>query len=234
MYSIKNTFVYVCGLDRILSIRYTMVKCKRKIDMARQHNSKETTELLINSAVQCFNEKGYSATTLEDIVKNVGLTRGAFYWNFSGKKDILIEIVNRYELFYRDIYESYEHIDSAYDTLRSFLLVDLKRKNFINPYVTIIRYKVEAGEEVKDLKDRLARLDDEFLAIITEEIVRGQARGELRRDRDAAFLARMIYMYLLGVDTFNSVHYIDTTGPLLSDEYIEASVAYLMSTLVSK
>ena len=234
MYNTKNTFVYVCRLDRILSIRYTMVKCKRKIDMARQHNSKETTELLINSAVQCFNEKGYSATTLEDIVKNVGLTRGAFYWNFSGKQDILIEIVNRYELFYRDIYESYEHFDSAYDTLRSFLLVDLKRKNFINPYVTIIRYKVEAGEEVKDLKDRLARLDDEFLAIITEEIVRGQARGELRRDRDAAFLARMIYMYLLGVDTFNSVHYIDTTGPLLSDEYIEASVAYLMSTLVSK
>ena len=77
-------------------------------------------------------------------------------------------------------------------------------------------------------------MDDEFLAIITEEIVRGQARGELRRDRDAAFLARMIYVYLVGVDTFNSVHYIDTTGPLLSDEYIEASVAYLMSTLVSK
>lgn len=199
--------------------------------MARQHNSKETTELLINSAVECFNEKGYSNTTLEDIVKKVGLTRGAFYWNFNSKKEVLNEIVNRYERFYLDIYESFEHHDSAFDTLRGFLILDLQKKNCINPYVTIIRYKVEAGEEVADLKERQSRLDKEFLSIIENEISRGQEKGELRRDKSARFLAGMIYKYLLGFDTYNSVNYIDTVGKLYSDEYIEETVDFLMNTL---
>lgn len=199
--------------------------------MARQHNSKETREMLIDSAVEIFLSKGYSKTTLEDIVKNVGLTRGAFYWSFKSKKEILDEIVNRYEKFYVDIYGRYPHEDSAYSTLRGFLLLNLQKKNALNPYVTIIRYKVEASEELTDLKERQAKLDNHFLKIIEEEIGRGQAQGEFRTDRPAGFLALTLYTYLLGFDTFNTVHYSDKKGQFISEEEIETYVDFLLNTL---
>ena len=105
MHIAKNTFVYVFILDICRFQVYTDI-VERRLFMTRQHNSKETKDLLINSAIENFLEKGYSNTRLEDIVSRVGLTRGAFYWNFSSKKELLEEIFLRYEKFYSDIYSS--------------------------------------------------------------------------------------------------------------------------------
>lgn len=174
--------------------------------MARQHCSKETKDLLIDSAIKNFLEKGYSKTTLEDIVKGVGLTRGAFYWNFSTKKDLLDEVVHRYEQFYTDIYENIVYYDSAYETMRKFLINNIRKKMVPNVYTTIIRYKVEACQEVQDLHDRQEKLDKMALEIIGREIERGQQQGEFINTQSAKMLSMLIFSFLLGVDTYNSVH----------------------------
>lgn len=199
--------------------------------MARQHNSAETRELIISSAIDTFLEKGYSRTTLEDIVQRVGLTRGAFYWNFKSKKDILDEIVNRYEEFYREIYSSYTHFDSAYETLRSFLLCDLRKKNAVNPYIQIVLYKVEATNGLSDLSERQAKLDEDFTGIIKREISRGQEQGEFRRDTDAELLTISVYMSLLGFDNFNAPHEPCADGTFFSDEAIVSFVDTILRGL---
>ena len=124
--------MYVFILDICLFQVYTDI-VERRLFMTRQHNSKETKDLLINSAIENFLEKGYSNTRLEDIVSRVGLTRGAFYWNFSSKKELLEEIFLRYEKFYSDIYSSYEHFNSAKESLRSLFYLTLKRKTSLTP-----------------------------------------------------------------------------------------------------
>ena len=196
--------------------------------MARQHCSKETRELIISSAIENFLKKGYAKTTLEDIVRHVGLTRGAFYWNFESKRDILQVIENRYEQFYLDIYENYEVFDSAYDTLRCLLIHNLRKKNSPNPYNIIIRYKVEASEELSDLTERQKRLDQKFLGILASEIERGQEQGTFPREESARFLAMVIYTFLLGFDTFNAVNYEEGTEHFVSDEIIEKFVDMLL------
>lgn len=199
--------------------------------MARQHCSKETREMIISAAVEKFMEKGYSKTTLEDIVQHVGLTRGAFYWNFESKKDILDEIVARYEQFYRNIYSSYRHCDSARDTLRDFLLVNLRSKNTMNPYVMIIRYKVEVSKEVADLTERQALLDKTFLQTIQDEVARGQRQGEFRTDKPAEMLALVLYTYLLGFESYNTAHHLNEQGKFMPDESIVEYVDFLMEML---
>ena len=44
---------------------------------------------LLDAALQLFNEKGYEGTTINDIIKKVGVTKGAFYYYFSSKEEIL-------------------------------------------------------------------------------------------------------------------------------------------------
>ena len=159
------------------------------------------------------------------------MTRGAFYWNFSSKKELLEEIFVRYEKFYSDIYSSYEHFNSAKESLRSLFYLDLKKKNKLNPYVTIFRYKIEPSDEVSELKERQAGMDETFSAFIEKEIKRGQEQGEISANKNSHELALSAYMMLLGFDTYNSVHFSVSDEEIYPDAFIRDLVNRIMSFL---
>lgn len=55
----------------------------------------KTRESILNSAYELFAIKGYSNTSIVDIVKTTTFTRGAVYWHFNSKLDIYEEIIRR-------------------------------------------------------------------------------------------------------------------------------------------
>lgn len=50
---------------------------------------------LIDAAWQLFSSTGYDATPVSAIIEKVGLSKGAFYYYFTGKEDILDAVVGR-------------------------------------------------------------------------------------------------------------------------------------------
>lgn len=52
-----------------------------------------TREQLLDAAYHLFSTKGYENTTLSDIASEAGLTRGAVYWHFQDKQDLLNQLV---------------------------------------------------------------------------------------------------------------------------------------------
>jgi AcrR family transcriptional regulator len=44
---------------------------------------------LLDTALQLFEQNGYENTSINDIIKKVGVTKGAFYYYFQSKEDIL-------------------------------------------------------------------------------------------------------------------------------------------------
>ncbi|MCL2840074.1 MAG: TetR/AcrR family transcriptional regulator [Defluviitaleaceae bacterium] len=53
-----------------------------------RHEEKTKSEIL-NTAVRLFQEKGWDKVKIEDIVKEVGVTRGAFYHYFNSREHII-------------------------------------------------------------------------------------------------------------------------------------------------
>ncbi len=49
----------------------------------------KTREAILDAAVQVFLVRGVSRTTLANIAKKAGVTRGAIYWHFKNKEDLL-------------------------------------------------------------------------------------------------------------------------------------------------
>lgn len=49
---------------------------------------------IIEAAIDCFLERGYTNTSMSDIIKASGLSSGSIYSHFSGKEDILISAIN--------------------------------------------------------------------------------------------------------------------------------------------
>ncbi|MCF7816831.1 MAG: TetR family transcriptional regulator [Kiritimatiellales bacterium] len=52
-----------------------------------------TRESVLLAALDLFGEKGYSRTTLSDIAKRIGMTRGAVYWHFDNKPALLVALI---------------------------------------------------------------------------------------------------------------------------------------------
>jgi AcrR family transcriptional regulator len=73
-------------------------------------------EQLLESAHRLFIQKGYRGTSTEEIARNAGLTKGALYFHFKNKEDILFGlikmIVNDYQVTMENSVSG-KHIDPA-------------------------------------------------------------------------------------------------------------------------
>lgn len=57
----------------------------------------ETSQKILNQAMRIFLEKGYHGTSIDEITKAAGLTKGALYWHFKSKEDLLRRIIDEHE-----------------------------------------------------------------------------------------------------------------------------------------
>lgn len=55
----------------------------------------ETRHRILDTAVEVFNRQGVSRTSLNDIAKEAGVTRGAIYWHFENKVDLFEAMIAR-------------------------------------------------------------------------------------------------------------------------------------------
>ena len=64
--------------------------------MARRskEDAKKTRESILASALAMFAEKGYEHTTFTDIAERLKMTKGAVYWHFESKQNLLIALVD--------------------------------------------------------------------------------------------------------------------------------------------
>jgi AcrR family transcriptional regulator len=62
---------------------------KTKLDLKREG----TYRALLEAGLQTFAEKGYAAARIDDIVERTGQTRGAFYFHFKNKLELLEHLI---------------------------------------------------------------------------------------------------------------------------------------------
>ena len=59
-----------------------------------KEDAEQTRRAILASAMDIFYEKGYSKTTFDEIAKRINLTKGAVYWYFRNKPDIVAALIN--------------------------------------------------------------------------------------------------------------------------------------------
>ena len=59
-----------------------------------KEDAEQTRRAVLASAMDMFYEKGYSKTTFDEIAKRINLTKGAVYWYFRNKPDIVAALIN--------------------------------------------------------------------------------------------------------------------------------------------
>ena len=61
-----------------------------------------TEERILNQSMRIFLKRGYHGTSIDDITQAAGLTKGALYWHFHSKEDLLKRIIEEFERRFLD------------------------------------------------------------------------------------------------------------------------------------
>lgn len=136
----------------------------------------ETRRALLASALKLFEVGGYHATSVEDIVKEANLTKGALYHHFSGKEEILQQIQEEYiDDRLRNCRRILESFEAPAERLRQLILESLVAIDQFRAHVTVFtqerRFLTE--ERFAAIKKKRDELDAMYESVIRQGIEEG-------------------------------------------------------------
>lgn len=195
----------------------------------KQQQTEQTKKKIADAARALFVQKGYKATSIEDIVKSTGCSAGNIYYHFKNKEGLFLHLIEDWNKEWEEtwlakeplypttidkLYGMAEHL--AYDQLNHPLI------KAIDEFFYNVEKNSEVEERINEMvkgyidfnRDLLQRGIDsgEFetsnvtgLAIILDSLMYGLNQHTRRMERDEALAA-----YRLAMDVF--LHGIAKTG----------------------
>lgn len=161
----------------------------------------QTRDLITRKALSLFNTKGYKATSLSDITKEVGLTKGAIYGHF-GSKDGVAEAGFEYALKFvkNDLNKRISAAVTAPEKLKA--IVNYYSDYILNPPIKggcpIINTAIEADDSLPLLRTKLVHFISMMKQSLIKIIYRGVTEGQIRKDVNVEETAVLLYTAVEG------------------------------------
>lgn len=159
--------------------------------MARKtkEDALETRNRLLDAAEKVFYDKGFAATSLMDVAKAADLSRGAVYWHFKNKSDLLDAMADRVRLPFESLSDmaSLEDDANPLETLRLFS-VQILRESVRNPrrrrVLSILFHRCELSEETRHQESRRQTACIEYVNHFDAWLQRAVKANQLPADLD--------------------------------------------------
>ena len=134
-------------------------------------------EQIFSTARSLFSERGYRATTVRDIAREMNLQAGSLYAHIVSKEDVLWEIVDRAAEQFLATVEPIAHGDAAApEKLREMVRahVGVVADNLDDATVFLHEWKYLSEERQTLVKDRRNRYESLYRQVIEEGIETGE------------------------------------------------------------
>ena len=168
-----------------------------------------TKENILMPAMNLFFEKGYSKTTFDEIAKRINLTKGAVYWYFRNKPDIVAALINRYarEFLEKQAQTLPDDENLTFNDLTEFVLRNSKliqEDEKIYKFVFFVNCQMEWSEAILTKISPLVEETKKYsLNIYYHCLEVLQKKGEIRKDVDIKLINEiLITMYSGALEDF--------------------------------
>lgn len=179
---------------------------------------------IIKESIDLFDKKGFSKTSIQDIVDMIGVTKGTFYYYFKSKQELLMDI---HLSFIKELLSEQEVILKD-----EYLSSKVKMNNLI--YLIIKDIKVQ-GKSARVFSREFRHLDDKQLKLINdyrkefrinlqrligEGIEKGEFRNDLRSD--------IVTFGILGMVN-RSYNWYNPDGEVLEEELVSTYMDIILN-----
>lgn len=149
------------------------------------------------AASQCFAEKGFYQTSVEDIVVKAGISKGALYTYFPSKDALFCDMMEDYrDAVHGELVEELSKMHSATDQLKHFF--DCQRQESSWDIQLAVEFWLYSRYNTVAREMNLERYDL-LIGFLTDVIRKGQENGEFSDKIDPHRLSAMIWGYLDGI-----------------------------------
>ncbi|WP_349733374.1 efflux system transcriptional repressor EmhR [Pseudomonas jessenii] len=169
-----------------------------------KEEAKETRAQILVAAEKAFFERGVARTTLADIATLAGVTRGAIYWHFSNKADLVQAMLDTLHEPLEEMAKASESEDEL-DPLGCMrkLLIHLFHQIALDPKTRrineILFHKCEFTDEMCDLRQQRVSASLECNVRIGLALSNAVNRGQLPENLDTARAAISLHAYIDGI-----------------------------------
>ncbi len=146
-----------------------------RVDVAEERRTQ-----IIEAAIACLARQGYHHTTMDDIVRASGLSKGTLYWYFPSKEDLFLAIL---DVWMHELQTATAPADILAPTPQQLRAWVEAFTRFAEMDPGRVRLIVEFWAEVhrsRAIDRRLGELYRQRALPLAQIIERGIARGELR------------------------------------------------------
>lgn len=170
---------------------------------------------LIEKVSQLFLENGAKTVTMDDIAKELGMSKKTLYQQYKNK-DMLLEDVLAYGM--NNILETMENLDNKIDNAIERMFSrdeDIERASRTNDSI-LLRQLIKYYPHI--FNKHILLFSEKFSDILVHNIERGRAQGYYREDFDANFYAKIFFQLIMSYNTSPYLNITDITRPQFHHE----------------
>lgn len=155
----------------------------------------------MNFAIDCFAKYGFQATSIDRIAKAAGVTKGALYYHFKDKEELLFEAVkNRVGQFERRVVSDLQPAGDACQALRNLGRICFEHATKSNHRRLIVTLMVESLDTNQRVAEQFRQMMERFRGFLHSVVRSGQQRGQFRKDIDATIAAEVFAGAIMGAE----------------------------------
>jgi TetR/AcrR family transcriptional regulator, transcriptional repressor for nem operon len=158
----------------------------------------------LEAALEVFWKKGYEATSLQDLIEAMGLSKSSFYQTFESKHKLLQSCIKRYQdIITKELTDSLENAKSG----RSFIegafsaLAEKAKSPCDHKGCLIMNCANEFAQKDPTVADLISKATKKTTDIFLMAIKRAQKEGEVSSDKKPLPIARYLVSNICGVQT---------------------------------
>lgn len=163
-----------------------------------------TRDAILDAAEEVFRDKGVSRTRLEDIAQRAGCTRGAVYWHFKNKADVLTAMFDRVTL---PLFDSIQQLVAAapadpFGAWRAHLTrsmhkieTDRQQQNVCD----ILTNRCELSDDLQALSDMELQRKQFFICATERLLEQAKAAGQIDPNVDVHTVAMGVHATIHGL-----------------------------------
>lgn len=180
--------------------------------------AEKTKAYIIETVAPILNKNGYAATSMADITKATGLTKGAIYGNFENKEQLAIAA---FKFMVKSLMkEIVKHMDKSESPIEKlFLISDFYRNYYVYTNkmggCPILNIGVDANHQntllLQNVRTIIQRIQDQLATIIEDGIEIGEISTEINAMYTAKRIDTMIQGAIFMAYTMDDDFYIKDT-----------------------
>ena len=171
--------------------------------MDKSLKSRATIQRMQVKGLELFYQKGYFNTPLDDILKALGLSKGAFYYHFQSKEDFMISIVQN--LLFRKVYtmliEPLEGREDPFRTIENCLenALQTAEHNQLDFGSVLGHFMGEFNGRHEKISEYLNDICKVWEVTLITLLQKGKSDGYLERHHDSEGIAAFVMASYFGI-----------------------------------